>query len=130
MNIVSPLNKYSNRIGDEDLGKAILAKTIIDKNICRHYTYQDLARMVATNQQKLLISFKEVTNKNPYQYLTSARIEKAMALLETTTLTVEVIANKVGLDKTNLNKQFKKAQGITPNIWRKVHRHVRPKLLE
>jgi transcriptional regulator GlxA family with amidase domain len=125
MNIESPINRSSNRIGDEELGKAIQAKSIIDKNICRHYTYQDLARMVATNQQKLMISFKVITNKNPYQYLTSARIEKAMNLLETTSLTVEMIASKVGLDKTNLNKQFKKAHGFTPNIWRKVQREMK-----
>ncbi|MEP7371739.1 MAG: AraC family transcriptional regulator [Chitinophagaceae bacterium] len=109
----------SYRIVDEGLDKAIEAKIIIDRDISRHYTYQDLARMVATNQQKLLISFKEVTRKNLYQYLTYVRIEKAMYLLETTTLTVERIASKVGLDKTNLNKQFKKIHGTTPNAWRK-----------
>lgn len=123
----SPITRYSIRIGDEDLEKAKQAKSIIENNLCKHYTYQDLAQMVATNQQKLVICFKEVTNKNPYQYLTSARIEKAMNLLETTNLSVELIAGKVGLDKTNLNKQFKKVHGTTPNAWRKVHRQIKHK---
>lgn len=119
------LNAYTNTIGEEDLEKARMAKAIIDKDCSRHYTYQDLARMVATNPQKLAISFKAVTNQNPYQYLTTVRIEKAMNLLETTTLTVEIIASKVGLDKTNLNKQFKKVHRTTPNAWRKVQNQVK-----
>lgn len=119
------LSPYTNMIGNQDLEKALMAKTIIDKDYSRHYTYQDLARMVATNLQKLTIFFKKATNKNPYQYLTAVRIEKAMCLLETTTLTVETIASNVGLDKTNLNKQFKKVHGITPNAWRKVQRQIK-----
>ena len=106
------------RIRHEDLERARLVKALIDKNRCRHHTYQELAQQVGTNVTKLQASFKTITGKNLYEYLTAIRIEEAMYLLETTELTIDAIAYKVGLDRTNLNKQFKKIVGISPSNWR------------
>jgi transcriptional regulator GlxA family with amidase domain len=101
-----------------DFEKAEQAKAIIEKEYYRQFTYKDLACLVGTNPTKLQVSFKIITNKSLYEYHSLIRIERAMYLLENTDLKVEAIATRVGLDRTNLNKQFKKIHGISPSTWR------------
>lgn len=108
-----------NHIKQEDLEKIIAAKCILEKEYYRHYTHEELAQMVGTNEHKLKTGFKDVTNKCVYEYLTCIRIEKAKELLENTELPLKIIARKLGLDKSNLNKCFKKLTGNTPMEWRK-----------
>jgi YesN/AraC family two-component response regulator len=109
------------RIKKEDLERASHAKAFIEKDYSRHLTYQTLAHLVGTNITKLQSSFRKLTGKNLYEYLTMIRIEGAVVLLETTELTIDAIAYKVGLDRTNLNKQFKKIKGKSPSDWRDDH---------
>jgi AraC-like DNA-binding protein len=47
------------------------------------------------------------------------RIRKAKELLEGSRLGLGVIAKKLGLDKSNFMKSFKKATGVTPREWRR-----------
>lgn len=101
-----------------DFEKAFQAKAIIEKEYFKQFSYKDLACLVGTNATKLQVTFKIITKKNLYEYHSFVRIEKAMYLLENTDLKVETIATKVGLDRTNLNKQFKKIHGISPSTWR------------
>jgi len=107
------------RIRKEDLERARHARSLIEKDYSRHLTYQTLAHLVGTNPTKLQLSFRELTGKNLYEYLTVMRIETVVRLLEETELTIDAIAYKVGLDRTNLNKQFKKIKGKSPSDWRK-----------
>jgi len=106
-----------------DLEKVIEAKCILEKEYYRHYTHEELAQMVGTNERKLRVCFREVTSKGLYEYLTTIRIEKAKELLENTDLPLKVIARKLGLDKSNLNKCFKKATNCTPIEWRRLSRN-------
>lgn len=106
------------RITATDFERARHAKALIEKDYSRHLTYQTLAHLVGTNVTKLQASFRELTGKNPYEYLTMIRVEAAVRLLESTELTIDAIAYKVGLDRTNLNKQFKKLKGKSPSDWR------------
>jgi len=101
-----------------DFEKALRAKAIIEKEYFRQFSYKDLACLVGTNATKLQVTFKIITKKSLYEYHSFIRIEKAMYLLENTDLKVETIASQVGLDRTNLNKQFKKVHGISPSMWR------------
>jgi transcriptional regulator GlxA family with amidase domain len=106
------------RIHKTDIEKAEQAKLIIEKEYYKQHTYQDLAQLVCTNVSKLQVTFKMVTNLNLYEYYSMIRVEKAMELLENTELTIDAIAARVGIDRTNLNKQFKKIKGISPGKWR------------
>jgi YesN/AraC family two-component response regulator len=63
-----------------------------------------------------------LTQKTLYEYVTGVRIEKAKYLLEITDLPLKIIAGKVGLDKSNLNKSFKKSTGLTPMEWRRQNK--------
>lgn len=101
-----------------DLEKAQEVKAIIEKNYRDHYTYHELAQMVNTNPTNLQAAFKIATGNNLYEYLSLVRIEKAKHLLENTELKIGIIAHKVGLDRSNLNKQFRKLTKSSPKKWR------------
>jgi YesN/AraC family two-component response regulator len=118
MNYMSSSIIVHMRISKSDLEKARQVKAIIEKEYCNHYTYQQLAERVSTNPVKLQKAFKTVAGSDLYEYLILVRVEKAKELLESTEMTVETIACKLGWDKTNFNKQFKNITGTTPGAWR------------
>ena len=107
------------QIKNEDLAKALAIKQFLEKNYQEHHDYDDLVCKFGMNKFKLKKAFKEVAKSNVHSYLTRIRVEKAKELLENTDRTVEFIAGKVGLDKSNLNIHFKKLTGKTPSEWRK-----------
>ncbi|THU32928.1 helix-turn-helix transcriptional regulator [Niastella caeni] len=102
----------------EDLEKIVAVKNILEKEYHRHYTQKDLARFVCTNEKKLKLGFKQVTQRTLHEYLTLVRIEKSKLFLAETDYPIKLIADKIGLDKTNFNKSFKKLTGTTPKEWR------------
>ncbi|WP_207510457.1 helix-turn-helix domain-containing protein [Longitalea luteola] len=102
------------RISKDDLQRAQIAKSLIEKDLSKHHTYQDLAHAVSMSVSKLQCSFKRITGKNLYEYLTIRRIDEAVYMLENTEYNIDYIAFKVGLNRTNLNKQFKKALNKSP----------------
>jgi len=104
-----------------DVDMIVAAKCILEKEYYRHYTHEELAQMVGTNERKLRICFREITSKGLYEYLTVIRINKAKELLESTDLPLKIIAKKLGLDKSNLNKCFKKVTSVTPMEWRRMN---------
>ena len=103
---------------NEDIARCYLAKTILEKEYARNPTIYLLARRVGTNENKLKISFKLIHKKTIHSFVTWIRIEKAKELLEGTDLPIETIAYNLGLDQSNLIKQFKRHTGSTPKEWR------------
>jgi len=103
----------------EDLEKAREIKDFLEKHYREHCDYEYLVHKFGMNKFKLKIAFKAVTNYNVHEFITKVRIERAKELLENSDHTIAYIAKKVGLDKSNLNIQFKKITGETPSQWRK-----------
>jgi two-component system response regulator YesN len=106
------------RLKNEDLAKAIEIKQFLEKHYQEHYDYDYLVHKFGMNKFKLKVAFKAVSNDNVHSYITKLRVERAKELLESTDRTVEFIADKVGLVKSNFNTQFKKLTGKTPSEWR------------
>ncbi len=102
-----------------DLEKAREIKAFLEKNYWEHYSYDDLVLKFGMNKFKLKTAFKAVAHDNVYEHVTKVRITHAIDFLERTDLSIRHIASKVGLDKSNLNIQFKKLTGKTPKEWRK-----------
>jgi AraC-like DNA-binding protein len=102
----------------EDLEKAMQVKEFLELNYQQHYGYQFLVKKFAMNKNKLKLAFTAVTNDTIHAFVTRVRIEQAKKLLVTTNLNIVSIAENVGLDKSNLNIQFRKATGKTPSGWR------------
>lgn len=107
------------QLKNEDLAKALEIKAFLEKHYQERYDYDFFVQKFGINKFKMKLAFKAVVNDNIHSFLTKVRIEKAKQLLETTDNTIEYIASKVGLDKSNLNIQFKKITGKTPSEWRK-----------
>jgi AraC-like DNA-binding protein len=110
------MNTVNITAGDAE--KIQIIKTVLEKQYFKHFTQQDLAQMVGTNESKLRSDFKELIKKTIYAFQTDLRIEKAKDLLENSSLSLKVIAVQVGLDQSNLAKTFKRSTGFTPRQWR------------
>jgi AraC-like DNA-binding protein len=108
----------SKQFKPEDLQKAEEIKAFIDEKYHLHYTNDELARLVGSNKSTLNLAFRHLTGNAMYEYLIKVRIEQAKLLLVNTNNTIEVVAKNVGLDRSNLIKQFKKITGMTPLKWR------------
>jgi AraC-like DNA-binding protein len=103
---------------NEDLEKVIIAKLLVEKEFHKRYTLANLAHQVGTNEFKMKIGFRYLTQKTFHEYLTFIRIEKAKEYLEASDIPIKVIAIRIGLDRTNFAKCFKKLTGTTPTEWR------------
>ncbi len=107
------------QLKNEDLATALEIKQFLEKNYHEHYDYDYLVSKFGMNKFKLKLAFKAVSYHNVHSYITKLRVERAKDLLENTDRTIGFIAEKVGLDKSNFNIQFKKLTGYTPSEWRK-----------
>lgn len=114
------------RISEPHLENAWQVKAIIEKDYHKQTTVADLAQMVGTNKCSLNLAFKAITGLSVKKYINEFRIEKARQLLETSNTAVEIIAGRVGLHRTNLEKNFKKCFGKSPKEWRKNHNSLNP----
>jgi len=106
------------RLKNEDLARALEIMDFLKKNYQDHHDYECLVQKFGMNKFKLKLAFKAVSGYNVHAYITQLRINRAKEMLENTDHTIEFIAAKVGLDKSNLNIQFKKLTGMTPSEWR------------
>lgn len=120
----------SVHLNNEDFEKALLVKTMIETDFDKHYTAAKLAQLAGTNELKLRAAFKIITGEPLYHYRTIIRIEQGKRMLETTDLSMKIIAIRVGIDKRNFNRQFKKLTGSTPKQWRNDHYNAQGELFE
>ena len=107
------------RLKKDDLEKMFLAKAILDNEYRQHYTNQQLAQKLNTNEYKLKHGFKQTFNLTLYEYLTTVRIQKAKDMLAYTDYPVSRVAADVGFpDSSNFSKRFKQCTGILPMEYR------------
>lgn len=84
-------------------------------------TVASLAEYAQVSQRTLNRQFREQTGLSPQAWLQRARLEAAAGLLETSDLTVDAIARRVGLGtSTNLRAHFANAYGVTPARYRQT----------
>ena len=103
---------------NEDTEKLHMVKAVLEARYFNHFTHQELAQMVGTNENKLRVGFKYLHNSTIYEYQTTIRIDKAKELLANSEMSLKLIAMRVGLDQSNLVKSFKRVTGYTPRQWR------------
>ena len=86
------------------------------------------ARAAATSPRTLLRWFAQVHGQTPQDYLHGLRIAQAQALLQTTYLTVEDVAQQCGYSDTgSFRKVFTRVCGVTPGAWRERFRLRTPR---
>ena len=95
---------------------------IMSRNLHRHLPVGHMAASVNLSYSRLEHLFKAETGMTPVSYLKKLRIERARKLLETTFLTNQQIIIKVGMyDESHFVKDFKRAYGLRPSLYRKRH---------
>ncbi len=92
----------------------------IYKYLETNISLDDLAQINSISKYHFLRIFKEVTNKTPFEALTSIRLQKAANLLITNKYSsISQIANKCGYSShSSFIKAFKKKFKSTPTKWR------------
>ena len=110
--VLSQVYEYFQPEVQRDLWRQI--SSYIKKNYSKKLQVQDICQELFISQTTLFNIFKENTNETFVEYLTKVRIEKAKHLLETTTLSVPEVAEKVGIRNHHyFNKVFEKYTGNT-----------------
>ncbi len=86
-------------------------------------TVEDIAAYVGVSRSTLFRQFQKVENISPKEYLDRFRIQRAAALLESTDLTIDSVAQSVGYDNgLYFSKVFRKYLGEAPSSYRKQNR--------
>lgn len=91
------------------------AKALLDEHFAYPWSIPELASKVHLSQSQLSVLFKRFIGLTPKQYLRKKRLEKAQYYLCSSQLSLEKIANQVGLSDANaLIRLFQQHLHITP----------------
>ena len=96
------------------------AKTILLQNITPPPALTELARQVGLNERKLQRGFQQLFGTTVFGVLHDYRMERARQLLEADQMTIEAIANTVGIaHRGYFASAFKRKFGSTPRTYLK-----------
>jgi transcriptional regulator GlxA family with amidase domain len=93
-------------------------------NLAQRHTLDELAHRAHLSRRTFIRRFHQETGLSPIAWLTSARLDWARELLETTTVPVERIAGLSGLGSPSaLRAAFHRNVGTSPHDYRATFRH-------
>ena len=96
------------------------ARRIINANLDREISIEELADKVNLNRTSLQKVFKEMYGLTVNEYRTKARLQLAKNLLVSTDLSITEIAGRSGYaNASKFSQVFKKNEGMLPKDWRK-----------
>lgn len=99
-----------------DIERAI---SYIDANFTEQFSLSHLAERYGCSPNHFIKKFKEKTGYTPIKYLALKKIEASKKLLETTTIPISEVMEKVGFyDASYFSKLFKKTVGYSPKSYR------------
>ena len=106
-------NTYKSHI--EKLDRIKLAIEYINENFTEQITTKSLAKMAHLSEGHFCHVFKDVTKKSAKEYINLLRLEKALSLLKSSSMTVTQISSCCGFNDANyFTRLFKKYTGKTP----------------
>ncbi len=119
--LYSSLAGINNGLSEADRQKIFEARELLISNISDPpIPIHKLAKLVATNEDKLKKGFKEIYGKSIYNYLLFFKIEKAIEMLRNDKLSLNDIASEVGYtDTAHFIRAFKKVKGISPGKYKR-----------
>lgn len=99
--------------------------TFIQQNYSEKLSLEEIAASASVSKRECLRCFQNCIHKTPYDYLQDYRLEMAERLLRTTDMPIQEIAFQTGFSNAAyFGKVFKKARGITPGQYKKMHSAV------
>ncbi len=117
--IESASKSVASKKQDKLSGIVLKAKKYIDENYEKDLTLDEVAREIAISPYYLSKLFKDETEVNFIEYVTTLRMEKAKKLLEESDESIKEICVSVGYSDPNyFSRLFKKTVGKTPTEYR------------
>lgn len=105
-----------------DYGSISKIIAYLNKNYREDISIAKLCRIGGMSKSSLMRNFKNAAGISPLQYLLRLRLEEAAFLLRSTKKTLGEIAVTTGFNDVNyLSRQFKRAQGLPPALYRKKY---------
>jgi AraC family transcriptional regulator len=93
---------------------------VIEANLHRSLRVEELAREANLSQFHFAREFRKKVGDSPYSYITTRRMEKAKALLATSSLGIRDISRLVGFStQAHFSGFFKQRSGTTPGRFRR-----------
>jgi signal transduction histidine kinase/ligand-binding sensor domain-containing protein/DNA-binding response OmpR family regulator len=95
------------------------ALAVIEKNISNpEFSVEALSREMFMSRVALYKRLFSLTGKTPIEFIRSARLQRAMQLLEKTEMTISEVAYEVGFNNPkNFSKYFKEEFDVLPSTW-------------
>ncbi|HEY8581835.1 MAG TPA: AraC family transcriptional regulator [Capillimicrobium sp.] len=107
------------RVDHEANRRLLRAKDAIDRDFAQPLDVKALARTAIVSEAHFIRTFKATFGETPHRYLQRRRIERAMALLRSTDLTVSRICQEVGFASfATFTRTFREIVGETPTAHR------------
>lgn len=95
----------------------------IEENLDQHISLESIAERAAMSVRTLGRQFHTQTGSTPLAWLRTARIRRAKALLETTSLSIEQIATSAGFGSVaSFRLHFTRTVGTSPTAYRRAFR--------
>jgi AraC-like DNA-binding protein/CheY-like chemotaxis protein len=94
----------------------------IEDNLTERIDVRDLSKLTQWTNQHFIRVFTKYVGDTPYQYILKRKMEKAKVLITETDIPLNGIAIDLGFQSYgNFCKNFKKENGINPEIYRKKY---------
>lgn len=102
------------------LSQLRLTLEYIDENLSEPLTLDELSKKATMNKTYFCTVFKRYNGISPWEYISIKRVEKAIELIKTTSLTKLEIAGQCGFNSaSNFYKIFGEVTGKTPSDYKK-----------
>ena len=91
------------------------------ENLEKHLSLKDLSDYTGYSASYISMMFKQSTGHSPLAYLNLLKIQQACQLLDTTTMKVNQICYKIGIDDAYyFSRLFSKTMGMSPKEYREM----------
>lgn len=100
--------------------RLLRARDAIDRDYAKPLDVPALARIAIVSEAHFIRTFKQTFGETPHRYLQRRRIERAMALLRGSDLTVSEVCLDVGFTSfATFTRTFREIVGETPTQYRR-----------
>lgn len=99
-----------------------LVNETINDRIGEPITVSMLSSIAGLSRSHFSLAFRLSTGRSPHAHVTRLRIERAMTMMLDKRAQLSDIALSSGFaDQAHFTKTFRKAAGVTPSQWRRLH---------
>ncbi len=117
---ISSLNRVKKQTKEEVFRRVNLAINHINQNISNKFDLDELSKASYLSKYYLIRSFKEVTNKTPFEYYHQQRMEFARKLILKKSCSLNEIASTTNFnDLSAFSNAFKAYYGVAPSMYSK-----------